>query len=143
MNFDDFQKLMEETPIGAAPEEFSPGEGMHTFPVDEAQWHGAIAHRGILHRDEFVDMSLLEQMVQGRLGIPLDLVLEAYTHRPGGPTGKVRILRNRLDQIFLQLHEEGGNMALLGALVGFKLREDGTCQTMTRAIQRAKEANEQ
>lgn len=137
MEFEDWVELMSEVPH-AAPEREAP-EGFTTISSDErrgAIYGGMVAHRSILYPHEYVDVPLLMEKLQEILGESIEDVWDAYSS--GVPGGVRRAIRNRLDAKFLEIHEAGGHMGLLGGALGFSVRGDGHCRVLERAIKRAK-----
>lgn len=157
----DFQSLMEEPPGGEnhgfTNPVSSPSQGSTSWgrPRRTLNWKtsdrsssgdsvvgghelgavGMLAHRGILQEGEYVDADELYVGVEGLLGEDLTEVKRIYG--PGGLTEADRAKRLATDSKFLRLSQSGGNMSLLGKIIGFYIREDGHCPTMTRALQRA------
>lgn len=111
---------------------------VHEFDLEYAHSHGMVAHRGVLHPDEYVDIRLLWLLVEMHLGYTLDEVTDAYA--PGRPDESRLKIRNELDSKFLQLQEAGGNMTMLSKCLGWPIQDRGECRRMSRALRRAREA---
>lgn len=106
---------------------------------DEREYHylGMTAHRGVLHPDEYVDLEALVFALEMRLGFSIERVQFLYS-KPN-PSTKDIPDKMRLEDLFLELDEAGGNMKLLATLLGLTVRADGTCFPMSRGIARARE----
>lgn len=103
----------------------------------ELNCYGMTAHRGVLHPDEYVDEFKLNTDIKEQLGFWPETIKWVFkAGRPGPGAAKVKA---QIEDKFLQLSESGGNMTLLAAALEFPIREDGTCFTMSRALQRARE----
>lgn len=97
---------------------------------------GTVAHRGVLHPDEYVDTEDLRARVSERLGFTMDEIRSVYRQGPLSAEG--RALRARIDARLLEVAKKGGLMVELGRALGLTVRDDGTCQTITRALTRAR-----
>lgn len=106
---------------------------------DEKEFHylGMTAHRGVLHPDEYVDLGSLTFALEMRLGFSVERVQFLYS-KPN-PSAKDIPDKMKLEDLFLELDEAGGNMKLLATLLGLPVRADGTCFPMSRGIARARE----
>jgi hypothetical protein len=93
---------------------------------------GMVAHRGVLHPDEHVHRAVLLAEVERRLGFTLAELLGVYVQ--GRKSAAQRTLRGRIDARLLMLARGGGNMTLLGRIVGL---HDKTFQN---ALARARSA---
>jgi hypothetical protein len=94
---------------------------------------GLVAHRGVLHPDEYVSMARLVPAVERRLGFTADELRWVYQGR-GRRTAAQRMLRARIDARLLRLAEAGGNLELLAQVTGIDRK------TIGRALTRAKVA---
>src|SRR6188472_344592 len=72
---------------------------------------GMVAHRGVLHPDEYVDFFALREGVEADLGFSYSDVSEAYS--TGRPTAEKLQLREKIDARLLGLSRAGGNMVQL------------------------------
>ena len=96
---------------------------------------GLVAHRGVLHPDEFVDWFVLREQVEADLGFSYADVSAAYGG--GRPTAEQRQLREKIDARLLALSRAGGNMEQLAKVL--ELSE----KTIDRALARAREIDVQ
>lgn len=110
------------------------------YDPKEYYYLGMTAHRGILQPEEYVDKEAVVFALEQRLGYKAEEVQFLYS-KPN-PSKKDLPRKDKLEDIFLELEEAGGNMSLLAALLGLQVRADGTCFTMARAIKRARERRE-
>ncbi len=97
---------------------------------------GLVAHRGVLHPDEYVDMAVVRDAVCGRLGFTAVEIRSVY--RQGPMTPEARALRDRIDARLLELAEAGGVMIHLARALGWAMRPNGTCKTLENALSRAR-----
>lgn len=86
-------------------------------------WHvvergkgGTVAHRGVLHPDEYVDRAVLVPTLERLLGYTVDEL--RWVYRLGRQTAAQRMLREAIDARLLRIREEGGNMAALAFATG-------------------------
>lgn len=99
---------------------------------------GLTAHRGVLHPDDYVDTNVVQEAVLERLGFSLDEVRSVY--RQGPLSSAQRELRARIDARLMEIAEDGGLMKELGRALGWAVKANGTCQTLSNALARAREA---
>lgn len=92
---------------------------------------GLIAHRGILHPDEYVDLTVLRLAAEESLGFTYAEVSAAYKN--GRPTAEERQLREKIDARMLVLSRSGGSMKTLADML------DLSEKTVDRALTRARE----
>lgn len=92
---------------------------------------GLVAHRGVLHPDEYVDFFALREQVEADLGFTYGEVSQAYAG--GRPTPEQRQLREKIDARLLALSRAEGNMLQLAQAVGLSEK------TIDRALVRARE----
>lgn len=115
---------------------------MDTFDFAAGGWHvvepgreersgGLVAHRGVTHPDEYVDIDVLRASIEEALGYSYADVSAVYA-RGGRLTAEQRQLRERIDSRLLALSRSKGNMKVLAD--AFDLNE----KTIDRALVRAK-----
>jgi hypothetical protein len=97
---------------------------------------GMVAHRGVLHRDEYVDEMRLLVAVERQLGFMLIDVWEAYCQ--GRKSAAQRAQRDRIDARLLEIADAGGNMELLARILEVDRKTIG--RALARARQVRKEA---
>lgn len=97
---------------------------------------GLVAHRGVVHPDEYVDTAALKAAVCERLGFTALEIRSVY--RQGPMTAESRALRDRIDARLLELSESGGLMVELGRALGWAVKDNGSCRTMENALGRAR-----
>lgn len=108
----------------------------------EFYYLGMTAHRGILQPGEFVDHEALIFTVERLLGASMEDI--GVLFGPGNPDAERLRAKSAIEDKFLELEEDGGNMSLLGSILGFHVRpDDGYCKKMHRALKRARERREQ
>jgi len=90
---------------------------------------GVVAHRGVLHPDEYVDMAQLVPAVERRLGFTLAELRAVY--RQGRKSAAQRELRDRIDARLLEVGNAGGNLELLARVTG--VDRDTIGRALTRA----------
>jgi hypothetical protein len=90
---------------------------------------GLVAHRGVLHPDEYVDHNALRGMVERELGFTMAQLETVY--RQGRKTQTVRSLRARIDVRLRAIRRAGGNLELLARVTGIDRK------TIGRALARA------
>lgn len=78
---------------------------------------GITSHRGVLHPDEFVHAEALEALLEENLGVSLDEFDEAYRSR-GRPSPEALATRVKVDRVFLEVVEDGGNVEELARILG-------------------------
>jgi len=110
----------------ANEEEFAAGG----FSIIDRTDGGLVAHRGILHADEYVDFFALREQVEEEFGFTYAAIAAAY--KGGRPTVEQRQQREKIDSRLLALSRSGGNMDRLADAVGI-----GPA-TIDRALVRAK-----
>lgn len=115
----------------------SRGSGGATAGARDA---GMTAHRGVLHPEEYVDPDTLRALVERELGFSYEQVRSVY--RQGRLSADQRELRGQIDARLLALSRAGGNLALLGRALGFKVERDSHCEPMDNAVARARAAEE-
>ena len=94
---------------------------------------GLVAHRGVLHRDEYVDMARLVPDVERRLGFTLHDLRQVYAQ--GRKSAAQRELRARVDSRLLRLRDAGGNLELLAQVTGVDRKTIGRALARARATQ--------
>lgn len=112
--------------------------GIQLIPLGELGYHGMSAHRGVLEQEEklFLDKELARTLVGIYLGTPVREVGEIYGSGRPGPERLAK--RDALDEVFLELQEQGGNMSALARVLDWHIRENGECRKMSKALARAK-----
>lgn len=78
---------------------------------------GMTSHRGVLHPDEHVNAEVLYRELERSLGISLQEFDAAYRSR-GKPTTEIMATREKMDQVFLEVVEAGGNVEELAKILG-------------------------
>lgn len=101
---------------------------------------GMTSHRGVLHPDEYVDPDTLQGLVERELGFTYEQVRSVY--RQGPLTADQRELRGQIDARLLALSRTGGNLSLLGRLLGFKTTGDTLHRFLKNALARARALEE-
>lgn len=109
----------------------------HSISQDDLYYHGMKAHRGILQPEEHVDSEELAEKVGILLGMPIETIRGAFA--PGTPDRLRLSIKNSLEDKILELSEAGGNMSILAHVLGFSVREDGYCRTMSNLLARSRE----
>lgn len=99
---------------------------------------GITHHRGVLHKDEYVDDEALLRRVEVRLGFSKAQVLSVY--RQGRLSANQIALRDRLDARLLELSRHGGNMSWVCRILGLQTKRNGNCNALDTALARAKKA---
>lgn len=107
-------------------------DGWRVVSPDHGDRCGMVAHRGVLHADEYVNRARLLTAVQHRLGFTLAELHDVYCQ--GRKSQAQRELRARIDARLLELAHVGGNLSMLGRIVGVHPH------TFSRALARAKAA---
>lgn len=90
------------------------------------------AHRGVLQPDEWIDRARLVALTEARLGFTVAELRSVY--RQGRKSAAQRELRTLVDARLLDLSRSGGDMALLGRVMGVR------AETVYRALARAQAA---
>jgi AraC-like DNA-binding protein len=137
------EELGRQLPLGvdeAQAHEFVKSGGWSIVdPLHDGRASGAVAHRGAIHPDEYVDDDVVRAAVESRLGFTTDEVRSVF--RQGRLTPEQGELRARIDARLLALSRAGANMTELARLVGFGETADGTWpKALKNAIRRAKDA---
>lgn len=101
---------------------------------------GMSAHRGVLHPAEHVDVYILQTLVERELGFTRAHIRTVY--RQGPLSAYQRELRGRIDARLLALSRSGTNIALLGRVLGFPIKANGTCRALENALARARAKEE-
>jgi hypothetical protein len=133
MSKEDFEALMQERPDGIETDqsgEFWDGFSIVSIGNEDVNDAGMVAHRGILHEDEYVDEPLLKLMIERRLGFTYEQIRSAY--RQGPTSADTRQLRDKIDSRLLALSRSGGLMTPLAQAIGLNEK------TLDRALARAK-----
>jgi hypothetical protein len=91
---------------------------------------GLVAHRGVLHPDEYVDPLALSLAVRAELGVSIFDI--GFAYKMGRPTAEQRQLRDEIDSRLLALSRAGGNMTQAAQAFGISEK------TVDRALTRAK-----
>lgn len=106
--------------------------GWHTVePGNPERSGGLVAHRGVLHPDEYVDVNVLRAAVEDALGYSYADVSAVYA-RGGRLSPEQRQLRDRIDSRLLALSRSGGTMKVLADAL------DLNEKTIDRALARAR-----
>lgn len=117
--------------------------GWHTVSTRGGGLEGGVtSHRGVLHPDEWawLDREAVATAVERELGFTLADIRAVY--RQGRKSPAQRALRARIDARLLALAESGGNMALLGSILGFYVGKNRKCAVITSALARARQRRE-
>lgn len=114
---------------------------VHDIHPDDLYYFGMVAHRGILHPDEFVDLAALQSGMEQILGKSLSEIEAAYA--PGRPDPGRSASMHFWDEEFLRIQDAGGNMLLLAKVLGWKVQPHGECRKMSKALRRARQRREQ
>jgi len=136
MSKEDYAALMQERPDGIETDqadEFWDGFSIVSIGNEDVNDAGMVAHRGVLHEDEYVDEPLLKLMIERRLGFTYEQIRSVY--RSGPLAADARQLRAKIDARLLALSRSGGVMTLLAEALGLG---DATIE---RALARAREAS--
>lgn len=106
---------------------------------DDPSEHGMVAHRGVLTAEEvkWLDSESVVMAIEYQLGATIEEVKSAYSS--GRPSPEAKALRRVMDAKFLDLSENGGNMTLLANILGFYIKDNGQCEAMSKALNRARE----
>lgn len=120
----------------AAPHDFMAAGGWSV--IHAGSGNGLVAHRGLLHPDEYVDAATLRSLVEARLGFTYEEVRSVYCQGPKSAAQMEQ--RSRIDARLLGVAEAGGNMTELGRALGFAIKENGNCRTLGNALARARAA---
>lgn len=104
---------------------------------------GLTAHRGVLMGDEYIDYEQVLRLVEQELGFTIEQIHSVY--RQGPLSAEQRELRGQIDARLLALSRADGNLLALARLIGWTIKEasaegGASCDTMERAIARAREA---
>jgi len=78
---------------------------------------GLVAHRGVLHPDDYVDQDVLRALVEHELGFTYEQARSVYRGR-GRRTAAQMALRARIDARFYDIRRAGGNLELLARVIG-------------------------
>jgi hypothetical protein len=105
-------------------------DGWRVVSPDHGDRCGLVAHRGVLHRDEYVERERLLVAVERRLGFTVAELRSVY--RQGRKSAPQRELRARVDARLLQVRASGGNLELLARVTGVDRK------TIGRALARAR-----
>lgn len=100
------------------------------FSVIDRTGGGLVAHRGVLHPDEYVDFFALREQVEEELGFTYAAIAAAY--KDGRPSAEQRQQREKIDARLLALSRAGGSLVSLAAAIGLNEK------TIDRALVRAK-----
>ncbi len=76
---------------------------------------GLVAHRGVLHPDEYVDYANLLPVLEERLGFTLDDFLSI--RKPGRPSAEMRKTRRWIEKRLTEVADAGGNLLVLSRLL--------------------------
>jgi hypothetical protein len=90
---------------------------------------GLVAHRGVLHPDEYVDTLALREDILAELGVTYPEFTGAY--KSGRPAAEQRELREKIDARLLALSRAGTNLARLAEGLGVSEK------LLDRALRRA------
>jgi hypothetical protein len=93
---------------------------------------GLVAHRGVLHPDEYVDELRLLIEVERQLGFTISEVWEAYCQ--GRKSAATRELRARIDARLLAVADAGGNMTALARILEVDTKTIGRALARARAF---------
>jgi hypothetical protein len=111
------------------------------FMTSTDGWHvidhgkgGTVAHRGVIHPAEYVDVPALGREVRRLLGVTRADLDTVYCQ--GRKSAAQRELRERIDARLLDVAEAGGNMTLLAQVLNLDT------QTIGRALTRARQRKE-
>jgi hypothetical protein len=113
-----------------AVRDFLAAGGWRTVSPKSGDRGGMVAHRGVLHPDEYVDELRVLIEAEHRLGFTIADLWEVYSQ--GRKSAAQRELRDRIDRRLLELAEAGGNLTALARV--FEVDPD----TFSRALARAR-----
>jgi hypothetical protein len=94
-----------------------------------------VAHRGVLHPDEYVDTRSFQAVVERELGFTYEQVRSVYVQ--GRKSAGQRGLRARIDARLLEVASAGGNLAALARILEMDVK------TFGRAVARARNARKE
>jgi len=97
---------------------------------------GLVAHRGVLHEDEYVNPFELQRQIEAELGFTYAQARAVY--RQGPLSSEQRQLREQIDARLLALRRSGGNLTELAKAIGFAVNANGNVRIIERAIERAR-----
>jgi len=127
MHEHDLHELMQDETAFTAEELATGG-----FSVIDRTDGGMVAHRGVLHPDEYVDRAVLREAAEASLGFTYAEITAAY--KMGRPTDEQRQQREKIDARLLALSRSGGAMSTLAVVL------DLGPATIDRALARARRA---
>jgi hypothetical protein len=144
------EELGRQLPLGvdeAQAHEFVKSGGWSIVdPLHDGRASGAVAHRGAIHPDEYVDDDVVRAAVESRLGFTTDEVRSVF--RQGRLTPEQGELRARIDARLLALSRAGANMVEVGRALGLRVRTErpsgggDDCPVIDSALARARAAEE-
>lgn len=128
---ENISEIMSEAPGGVTPREGIPhGFGVIDPVHNNEHQAGMVAHRGVLHPDEYVDADVLRDAACEAVGFTYAEITSVY--RQGLKTPETRQLRERIDSRMLALRRSGGNMTQLADALGLAQ------SAVDRALKRAR-----
>lgn len=128
---ENISEIMSEAPGGTTPHEGIPDGFGVVDPVHNNEHQaGMVAHRGVLHPDEYVDSDVLLDAACEAVGFTYAEITAVY--RQGLKTPELRQLRERIDSRMLALRRSGGNMTQLADALGIAQ------SAVDRALKRAR-----
>ena len=114
------------------------GPGVHIVSPNGTDRCGLVAHRGVLHHWEWYDRKAVLRTVEQELGFTSAEMHSVY--RQGRLSGDQRLLRAKIDARLVALAQAGGNMSLLGSLLGFG--PTGNNKAFKNALRRGRQLKE-
>lgn len=117
-------------------EEFLRDGGFTMRHTKNAQDSGMVAHRGVLHPDEYVSPFELQKAVEAELGFAYAQIRAVY--RQGPLSTEQRQLREQIDARLLALRRSGGNLTELAKAIGFEVNASGHVRAFDNAMSRAR-----
>lgn len=127
---EDISEIMSEAPNGYVPSQGIPQGFGVVDTLHTAGDAGMVAHRGVLHPDEYVDSDVLLDAACEAVGFTHTEITTVY--RQGLKSPEQRQLRERIDSRMLALRRAGGNMQQLADALGLNEK------TLDRALKRAR-----
>lgn len=149
------QEELEEAEMEELMIELSEGESIYSFSHDYSDGFtvmisgdnslsdfGLVGGENYSSKDTSPDMEALGRVLEHYFNHPLDEVRALFG--PGGPqTDETRELRSEIEERLLQMHENGGNMSIVGKALGMYFKPNRVCPSMARALKRARKNREE
>lgn len=132
--YEDIESIMSEGPGGetSSADEFLSAGGWGIATLDGGGRDGGlVAHRGVVHPEEYVDADILRDAACEALGFSYEEITSVYRQGPLAP--EQRQLREKIDARLLALSHAGGNMRQLAQALAINEK------TLDRALNRARD----